>query len=98
MMSAVQSAGQVVQSLNLFAANNSKNDLVFVDFVGLSATKKSKNSRRRVGNAQRNNFSLAAASKRNWASSIKAVLDLERVDNASKSVRQSGDDVKREVG
>ncbi|KAK4487377.1 hypothetical protein RD792_005998 [Penstemon davidsonii] len=85
-------AGQIVQSVKLFAANNSKKDLVFVDFVGLCSIKKSKNTRRRVFNAQRNNsFGLAAVSRKNWASSIKSVLDIERVENASKSKQQSSD-------
>ncbi|KAI3472270.1 hypothetical protein Pfo_029758 [Paulownia fortunei] len=102
----LHSAGQVVQSVKLFAGNsindNCKKDLVFVDFVGLCGSKKSKKSgsRRRVGggvnssNAQRNHFLGLAASKKNWASSIKSVLDLERVNNAS---QQQSSDLKPKV-
>ncbi|KAL2464593.1 Ferredoxin-dependent glutamate synthase 1 [Forsythia ovata] len=86
----VQSVGQVVQSVRLFAGNSviSSKDLVFVDFVGLCSGKKSKkvcsNSRRTIsvsgGNVQRSFL----GSRKNWASSIKSVLDLERVNSASK--------------
>ncbi|KAK6124663.1 hypothetical protein DH2020_041595 [Rehmannia glutinosa] len=102
----LHSAGHVVQSVKLFAGNtindNCKKDLVFVDFVGLCGSKKSKKSgsRRRVGgglnssNAQRNHFLGLAASNKNWASSIKSVLDLERVSNGS---QQQSSDLKPKV-
>ncbi|KAL0339757.1 UNVERIFIED_CONTAM: hypothetical protein Sradi_4492500 [Sesamum radiatum] len=103
----LHSAGQVVQSVKLFAGNgindNCRKDLVFVDFVGLCGGKNSKKSgsRRRVGggvnssNAQRGHFLGLPASKKNWATSIKSVLDLERVNNGS---RQHSSDLKPKVG
>ncbi|KAL2226033.1 UNVERIFIED_CONTAM: Ferredoxin-dependent glutamate synthase, chloroplastic, partial [Sesamum indicum] len=102
----LHSAGQVVQSVKLFAGNgindNCRKDLVFVDFVGLCGGKNSKKSgsRRRFGggvnssNAQRGHFLGLPASKKNWATSIKSVLDLERVNNGS---RQHSSDLKPKV-
>ncbi|KZV57862.1 Glutamate synthase 1 isoform 1 [Dorcoceras hygrometricum] len=86
----VHSASQVVQSVKLFAGNNVRKDLVFVDFVGLCGGNKSKKSvtRRKVGggvNVQRNLLLL----RKNWASSVESVLDVERANNASR--RQSSD-------
>ncbi|KAG8372095.1 hypothetical protein BUALT_Bualt12G0030900 [Buddleja alternifolia] len=97
----VHSAGQLVQSVKLFAGSNSNcnKDLVFVDFVGLCGSKKSKH-RRRVGggvnscNAQRNHFLGLAGQKKSWASSIKSVLELERVNNGSE---QKSSDLKPKV-
>lgn len=103
----LHSAGHVVQSVKLFAGNsitdNCRKDLVFVDFVGLCGNKtfKKTGSRRRVGggvnssNAQRNHFLGLAASKKSWASSIKSVLDLERVNIGS---QQQSSDPKPKVG
>lgn len=88
----LHSAGQVVQSVKLFSiTDNCRKDLVFVDFVGLCGSKNLKKTggRRRgaVGvnssNAQRNHFRGLAPSGRSWASSIKSVLDLERVKTDS---------------
>ncbi|KAL3637165.1 Ferredoxin-dependent glutamate synthase [Castilleja foliolosa] len=102
----LHSAGQVVQSVKLFAGNsitdNYKKDSVFVDFVGLCGSKKSKKSgaRRRLSgglnssNVQRNHFLGLSASKRNWASSIKSVLDLERVNSGH---QQQSSDLKPKV-
>lgn len=96
-------ACQVVQSVKLFAGNNvgcCRKDLVFVDFVGLCGANKSKkiaSHRRKVrggvnsGNAQRNLLVL----RKNWASSVKSVLDVERVNNAS---RRQSSDLKLKVG
>ncbi|KAL6555337.1 Ferredoxin-dependent glutamate synthase [Orobanche gracilis] len=97
----LHSAGLVVQPVKLFAessvADNCKKDFIFVDFVGLCGTKKSKKSgthRRLSGvsnrnNVQRNHFLGLAASKKNWVSSIKSCLELERVHSGSQ--QQSSD-------
>ncbi|KAL8489352.1 hypothetical protein ACS0TY_025304 [Phlomoides rotata] len=98
----LNSAGHVVQSVKLFAGNNisdnCRKDSVFVDFVGLcgSRTFKKNGSRRRVGSgvnsngiAQRNYFPGLVGSNKSWGSSIKSVLDLERVNIGSKE--QSSD-------
>ncbi|XP_073139676.1 ferredoxin-dependent glutamate synthase, chloroplastic-like [Henckelia pumila] len=93
----VYSACQVAQSVKLFAGNNvggCRKDLVFVDFVGLYGGKNSKtirSHRRKVscgvnsGHVQRNLLVL----RKNWVSSVKSVLDVERVNNAPR--RQSSD-------
>lgn len=100
----LQSAGHVVQSVKLFAGNtindNCKKDLVFVDFVGLCGSKKSKKTgvRRRLSdgvNSRNHHFLGLAAANKNWASSIKSVLDLERVGNGS---RKQSSDLKPKVG
>ncbi|GER25787.1 glutamate synthase [Striga asiatica] len=99
----LHSAGQVVQSVKLFAGNSipdyCKKDFIFVDFVGLCGARKSKRNgtRRRLSgglkssSSQRDQFIGLAASKKNWASSIKSVLDLERVNGGS---RQQSSDLK----
>ncbi|KAL1548750.1 Ferredoxin-dependent glutamate synthase [Salvia divinorum] len=79
----LHSAGQVVQSVKLFSiTDNCRKDLVFVDFVGLCGTKKNVGRRRgAVGvnsrSSQRNH--LRGLAGKTWGSSIKSVLDLERV-------------------
>ncbi|KAL6530542.1 Ferredoxin-dependent glutamate synthase [Orobanche minor] len=102
----LHSAGLVVQSVKLFAGNsvadNCKRDFIFVDFVGLFGTKKSKKSgthRRLSGvlnssNVQRNHFLGLAVSKKNCVSSIKSCLEIERVHSGS---QQQSSDVKPKV-
>ncbi|KAG6430984.1 hypothetical protein SASPL_109059 [Salvia splendens] len=79
----LHSAGQVVQSVKLFSiTDNCRKDLVFVDFLGLCGAKKNV-GRRRAGvgvnsrSSQRNH--LRGLAGKTWGSSIKSVLDLERV-------------------
>ncbi|KAH6832541.1 glutamate synthase 1 [Perilla frutescens var. hirtella] len=88
----LHSGGQLVHSVNLFSiTDNCRKDSVFVDFLGLCATKnlKKNGSRRRGGvgvntsSSQRNHFRGLAPSTKGWVSSIKSVLDLERVNIAS---------------
>ncbi|XAR68422.1 Glutamate synthase (ferredoxin) [Bertholletia excelsa] len=66
------SNGQSTKPTSVFAASRG---LLFADFIGLCC--KSKRTRRRLGASQR----LQGLSPKNWAS-IRAVLDLQRVDNA----------------
>lgn len=77
-----------MQSVKLFSiTGNCRKDSVFVDFVGLCGSKnlKKNGSRRRGGvgvnssTSQRNHF----RAWKSWGSSIKSVLDLERVNIAS---------------
>lgn len=88
----LHTAGQVVQSVKLFSiTDNCRKDSVFVDFVGLCGSKnlKKNGSRRRGGvgvngcNSQRSHFRGLAPLGKGWASSIKSVLDLERVNTNS---------------
>ncbi|KAL1555383.1 Ferredoxin-dependent glutamate synthase, variant 2 [Salvia divinorum] len=74
----LHSAAQVVHSVKL--TDTCRKDLVFVDFVGLCATKKN-GARRRLNsrNAQRNHLRSLPAAGKSWGSSINSVLDLERV-------------------
>ncbi|CAK9188496.1 unnamed protein product [Ilex paraguariensis] len=81
----LHSNGQPPKGSSLFAANR---DFVFVDFVGLCC--KSKRTRRRIGDLNGRSFHRLAT--KNW-SAIRAVLDLERVSNASEQVS----DLKRKV-
>ncbi|XP_073017291.1 ferredoxin-dependent glutamate synthase, chloroplastic-like [Primulina eburnea] len=90
----VHAAGQVVQSVKLFAGNNvgsCRKDFVFAGLCGANKTKKSGSRQRKVRggviswDTQRNLLGL----RKNWASSVKSVLDVERVNNASR--RQSSD-------
>ncbi|KAK2981099.1 hypothetical protein RJ640_021153, partial [Escallonia rubra] len=69
-------------SASAFAANR---ELVFVDFVGLCC--KSKHARRRLGASASSRQAVRRFAAKSW-SEIRAVLDLERVANASaKSTR-----------
>ncbi|XP_058205843.1 ferredoxin-dependent glutamate synthase, chloroplastic-like [Rhododendron vialii] len=66
-----------------FAANRGH---LLVDLVGLcckSNRSSSGSTRRRLGAASSSQRSQGLASRKDWSRSIKAVLDLQRVDNAS---------------
>lgn len=100
----LHTAGQVVQSVKLFSiTDNCRKDSVFVDFVGLCGSKnlKKNGSRRRGGvgvngcNSQRSHFRGLAPLGKGWASSIKSVLDLERVNTNS---QKRSSDPKPKVG
>lgn len=96
----VQSVCQVVQSVKLFSGNGvgRNKDFVFVDFVGLYSGKKSKKAssgtRRRISVNRSTVQRSSIGSRKNCASSIKSVLDLERVSSAS----QQSADLKPKVG
>lgn len=74
------------QSVKLFAGNNvggCRKDLVFLDFVSLCGgykSKKSRSHRRKVGPGEYSRNLLVF--RKNCGSSVKSVLDVERVHNA----------------
>ncbi|KAJ9544065.1 hypothetical protein OSB04_023772 [Centaurea solstitialis] len=67
-----------------------KRDLLFLDFVGLSA-KRGTNHRRLSGGVSAKSVG-GFSKRRNWSYSIKSVLDFDRLDS-----KPSNDDVKRQV-
>lgn len=96
-MSVVQSVvGQVPRLLYSNGQLGNSRDWVFVDFVGLGCKSSSKKSRRRVGISSTTRSTRGLLGK-NWSSSsIRAVLDLERIgtcsSSSSSSTKVSNDD------
>ena len=65
-----------------------KRDLLFLDFVGLSAKR---SNRRLLGSGVSVKSFGGFSKRRNWSYSIKSVLDFDRVDS------KQSNDVKRQV-
>ncbi|CDP09547.1 unnamed protein product [Coffea canephora] len=91
-MSSVQSVvgrPDVVPRL-LYSSSNAR-DLVFVDFVGLGC--KFRRSRRKLGVSSTTPSARGLLGRNNWSSSsIRAVLDLERIGTSSSKVPSHSDD------